>query len=217
MKLSIQGIACDRGDRPVFRDVSLDLPAGRVAHVRGANGSGKSSLLAILAGLLRPSAGDGRLGDLPLGSAAFRANTAYAGHRDALKPTLTLRENLTAWVRILGGRAESIDDAVERYALGPVADTQAGLCSAGERQRAALARVLTLDRPFWVLDEPAATLDSNARETLAGTIADHAHSGGSAVIALHGDLAPEPESTIRLGGPELEAPGEASPSPIPPS
>lgn len=198
MNLSLHGIACERSGRPVFEGVDLELPAGGIAHLRGPNGSGKSSLLAILAGLLRPAAGEGMLGSWRLGEEGFGDLAALSGHRNALKPSLTIRENLRYWIAILGGEARKIESVLERFGLARIANTPAEQCSAGERQRAALARVTAIDRPLWLLDEPTASLDMGGRRLLGGVLRDHASRGGLAVISLHGDLDPFPVATIAL-------------------
>ena len=212
MGLSLRGIACRRAGLPVFSGISLELRAGSIAHVRGPNGSGKSSFLAVIAGLIPLSEGEGNYGEVPLSSGGIAECVAYAGHLDALKPALTLRQNLEAWTRILGGQAGYTDTALNLFALGERADVPAGLCSAGERRRAALARMLASGRPLWLLDEPTASLDTKACACLSDALAEHVSMGGCAVIALHGQLQPEPSNTIWM---DRHAPDRSRDGPFP--
>ncbi len=182
----------------MFAGVDLDLPAGGIAHVRGPNGSGKSSLLAMLAGLIPPAAGSASLDGRQLGRGGFGDLVALAGHQNALKPALTLRENIHAWISILGGDANQVDPALDRFGLARRADVPAERCSAGERQRTALARVVASGRPLWLLDEPTASLDDAAQGQLVDALRDHAASGGLAVVALHGSLDPPPAAAVSL-------------------
>lgn len=182
----------------MFSGVCLDLPAGGIAHLRGPNGAGKSSLLAILAGLIGPSAGHGNFDGRPLKSGGFSDLVALAGHQDALKSALTLRENILAWIYILGGNPRMVDSVMDRFGLTSRANIPAERCSAGERRRAALARVVASDRPLWLLDEPTASLDEVARGCLADALQQHAENGGLAVVSLHAALDPQPAVVVDL-------------------
>ncbi len=194
MELVLQQLACRRGGRTVFAGIDFRLGEGSAALVRGPNGAGKSSLLRIIAGLLPPAGGDVRLGELSLARdrSAVQERVAFAGHLDAVKPALTVAENLGFWAGILGdgrggarGRAAA---ALDRFGLGAIAERPAGQCSAGQRRRLGLARLLVLDRPLWLLDEPTVSLDAASTALVAELVREHAQAGGLALIATHIDL-----------------------------
>lgn len=163
----------------------------------GENGAGKSSLLRMIAGLLPIAAGaielvDGGT-DFPLSE-----QTHYLGHRDALKPSLTVLENLQFWRDYLGGEANGGTASLEKVGLGHTVHLPAAFLSAGQRRRLSIARLLTVKRPVWLLDEPTSALDTNGQTMIAGVMADHLRRGGIILAATHGPLgisAPE----LRIG------------------
>jgi len=177
-----------RGDRIVFEGVGFDLAPGGALLVFGRNGAGKSTLLRILAGLRRPDSGqvlrDGA--DIFADREAHMARVAWLSHQDAVKPGLTVRENLLFAARIQGG---AIGRALERMALEHLADLPARMLSSGQRRRLALARTMLGDRPLWILDEPANGLDAASAALLAAAIAIHRGEGGMVCAATHLDLA----------------------------
>jgi heme exporter protein A len=207
MELVIERLGCRRGGRTVFAGLDFRLPGGSAALVRGPNGAGKSSLLRILAGLLPPAAGDVRLGGASLARdrSALQESVALAGHLDAVKPALTVAENLRVWAGILGAGPERAAAALERFGLAPIADRPAGQCSAGQRRRLGLARLLVQDRPLWLLDEPTVSLDAASAAVVAELVRAHAAAGGMALIATHIDLGLGPVAVL-----DLPAPGAAS-------
>lgn len=198
LRLVGEGLACVRGGREVFDGVSFSLAAGGLMQLRGPNGAGKSSLLRLIAGLVRISAGrldlQGGATDVPLAEQAH-----YVGHLDALKPALSVAENLAFWARMLGGGGSSLDEALERVGIGALAEFPAAVLSAGQRRRLALARLLAADRPVWLLDEPTTALDADGRDRLFELISGHLAGGGVALVATHVDL-PLPAETLTLGG-----------------
>lgn len=193
-----EGLACVRGGREVFDGVSFSLAAGGLLQLRGPNGAGKSSLLRLIAGLVRISAGrldlEGGADDVPLVEQAH-----YVGHLDALKPALSVAENLGFWATMLGGGGRPVGEALETVGIGALADFPAAVLSAGQRRRLALARLLAAGRPVWLLDEPTTALDADGRDRLFGLIAGHLSGGGVALVATHVDL-PLPAETLTLGG-----------------
>ncbi len=195
LTLTVEGLAAERGGRPVFSGLAFTGRAGEALAVVGPNGAGKSTLLRILAGLLRPVAGRVALeppdaGD-PDTPVAERAH--YLGHADALKAALSPRHHLDFAAALLGrpggeGRAATPDEALERVALSHAADLPCGYLSAGQRRRVALARLIVASRPLWLLDEPATALDASAQGVLADMMRDHLAGGGLVVAATHGPL-----------------------------
>ena len=167
-----EGLACLRGERLLFRDLSFSVGPGEACLVRGPNGSGKTSLLRILAGLLRPDAG--RVGGVE--------SVHYCGHSHALNPVLTLRRNMTFWSGLMGG---DVDACAEMVGLGRALDVPAAALSAGQRQRAALARLLLAPRRVWLLDEPTAALDQAGTSLVARMVEDHLATGAIVVAATH--------------------------------
>jgi heme exporter protein A len=192
-------LACERGGREVFRDVSFTLEAGRALALVGPNGAGKSSLLRLTAGLVRPVAGSLKLeGFDPELSVHEQAH--YLGHLDALKPALTVAENLDFWIDALGGApGVSRDAALDQVALARLADLPAQYLSAGQRRRLALARLLVVHRPLWLLDEPTTALDVASQARLFELIAAHLAAGGLVMAATHQPL-PVATTELKLTG-----------------
>jgi heme exporter protein A len=184
-------LATFRGERLVFRDVCFEVAAGGALVLKGPNGSGKSTLLRLIAGLVRAAAG--RLlwnGEDALADLAGQAKrVAYLGHQDAVKPGLTVAENLRFAARISRG---SVAAALEWMGLSALADLPARMLSAGQRRRLALARVALSPSPLWLLDEPTLGLDTGSVERLGTLLADHRARGGLVIAATHLPL-PLPE------------------------
>ncbi|MGB9367190.1 MAG: heme ABC exporter ATP-binding protein CcmA [Xanthobacteraceae bacterium] len=187
MQLSATGLGCIRGSRGVFEGVNLELSSAEALALTGPNGSGKSSLLRLIAGLLRPSAGRIELaGGAPESTIAEQAH--YLGHLDALKPSLTVAENLGFWVRCLGGDIAALPGSLTALGLGGLSGLPAAYLSAGQRRRLSLARLIAAPRPIWLLDEPTSALDTAGQERLAALMRDHLAGGGLIVAATHGPL-----------------------------
>jgi heme exporter protein A len=187
MRLTAHALTCQRGGRIVFADLGFAVDAGEAVQVTGPNGAGKSSLLRLIAGLVRIEEGHLTLeGGDP--EASIGEQCHYCGHQDAFKGSLTVAENLAFWTRYLGGGGQGPEAAMERLGIGHLAALPAGYLSAGQRRRLALARLLTVTRPIWLLDEPTAALDLASQRVLAGIMADHVASGGLILAATHGPL-----------------------------
>lgn len=188
--LTATGLGCIRGERRVFAHLDFAVAPGNALLLSGANGSGKSSLLRILAGLLPAAEGtlhwnEANVADDP---DAHRARLAYIGHADPVKPALTVTENLDFWAR-LHGHGPDIAPALARFRIEQLADIPARYLSAGQRRRLTLARLALAGAAgpkLWLLDEPAAGLDPDAVTLLAEAIRHHLSQDGIAVIASHG-------------------------------
>jgi heme exporter protein A len=179
-------LACIRSERIVFEGLDFAVAPGAALVLTGANGSGKSSLLRIMAGIARPAAGalvwQGRpVGDDP---EAFFGDIHYLGHRDAVKAALTVRENL-AFHAALRGATGSVDAALDRVGLAALAEMPARLLSAGQTRRLALARLFASPAPLWLLDEPTIALDRASVEAVMEAIAAHRASGGTVVASTN--------------------------------
>jgi heme exporter protein A len=182
--LEAQDLACRRGERAIFAGLSFRLAPGEALLLLGANGSGKSSLLRLLAGLLAPAEGrllwDGT--DALADRAAHATRLRYLAHQEALKPSLTATENLDFFARLWGGTPAA---ALARLDLSPLADLPVRLLSAGQRRRLALARLALAPVPLWLLDEPTLGLDAAAVGRLGGLLASHRAAGGMVLAATH--------------------------------
>jgi heme exporter protein A len=201
MRLSASELVCIRGGRTVFRSLSFALGAGVALVVTGPNGAGKSSLLRLVAGLVHPAQGrlalDGGDPELTIGEQAH-----YLGHQDALKPSLSVRENLTFWAAFLGGTGArfKVDAALADVGLEQLAALPALYLSAGQRRRLSLARLIAVPRPIWLLDEPTSALDAAAQGRLADLMRAHLAGGGLILAATHGPLGLEGTQELKLGG-----------------
>jgi heme exporter protein A len=194
MRLTVTDLAAERGGRPVLAGLSFSLAARGLLAVTGPNGAGKSTLLRLIAGLLTPAAGTVAFDPEPAG-----AYLHYLGHADGLKTALTVEQNLTFWQRVWGGG--DIETALARVGLVSLAGISAGALSAGQRRRVAIARLLLVQRPLWLLDEPATALDESAEAMLGALIGEHIQGGGMAVVATHRPLPIAPTATLALGNP----------------
>ncbi|WP_316013999.1 heme ABC exporter ATP-binding protein CcmA [Roseobacter sp. HKCCA0434] len=179
--LILDNLSVARAGGRIVSDVSFEVAPGTALALRGPNGVGKSTLLRALAGLL-PATGTARLGDRQLGSDDWVDAIAHAGHRDAIKAALSVRENLAFWAALLGG---DVDTALAAFDLAPLADRPAGLCSAGQKRRLGLARLALGHRSLWLLDEPTVSLDAGHVARFAELLRAHLDRGGLAVIATH--------------------------------
>jgi heme exporter protein A len=200
MRLSATNLACRRGGREVFTAISFALASGEMLVVTGRNGAGKSSLLRTVAGLLRLAGGslvlDGGDPELTLAEQAH-----YLGHQDALKPALSVSENLRFWSGFFGGKDAGSAPALAAVGLDALADLPAAYLSAGQRRRLSIARLLAVKRPIWLLDEPMSTLDAAAQEHLARFMRTHLIEGGLILAATHGPLGIGAAQELRLGEP----------------
>jgi heme exporter protein A len=197
MRLEASELGCVRGGREVFSGVGFAVGGGEALVVTGRNGAGKSSLLRLIAGLVRIAAGrltlTGGDQDLPLAEQVH-----YLGHQDALKPSLTVAENLDFWTRYLAGADINISEALAAGGIDAVANLPAGYLSAGQRRRLSIARLVAVKRPVWLLDEPMSALDRAAQQRLAELMRGHLAGGGIIVAAAHGEIGLEKAKELRL-------------------
>jgi heme exporter protein A len=186
--LAFRDVTCVRGGRVLFEGLSFALEPGGAVLVTGANGSGKSSLIRVAAGLLQPAAGtvEGEPARTLLAEAA------------SLDEELPLAKALGFWAR-LDGRTDAVADALTALRLSDLADIPVRLLSTGQRRRAAFVRVVASGAPVWLLDEPANGLDAAALELLEAAIAQHRLNGGAVLVASHTSIALPDAHLVELG------------------
>lgn len=194
------GLACRRGGRLVFAGLNFSVASGEAIVLRGPNGSGKTTLLRLMAGLTRMSGGQlawngTEIDDFEAHSARLR----FVGHLDAVKPALTVAENLEFWRNLWGDPLQDVHRAAQKLGLGPLSDFPARLLSAGQRHRLSLARLLVAPAPLWLLDEPGNALDESSLQALAAIIADHRTRGGMVMIASHGATVVDSGAVLDVG------------------
>jgi heme exporter protein A len=183
-------LQCERGHRRLFDQLSFGLDAGCCMHIAGDNGAGKTSLLRILCGLLRPTFGEVRWQGRPIAQVRdeYGADLVYVGHLNGVKDDLTATENLRTWAAMAGLRvdADRLEQALRLLAIERFAQWPAGQLSQGQKRRIGLAR-LTVARQarVWILDEPFNALDRNGVEILNRLIAERVGSGGAVVLTTH--------------------------------
>lgn len=196
MTLTGANLTLERGGRTVFRNVSFALKAGELLQLTGPNGSGKSSLLRLIAGLNEQTDGfvalTGGHADLTIGQQAH-----YVAHQEPVKAALSVFENLAFWRDFLGGG--DVGEALGAFDLKRLSSYPAGLLSAGQKRRLALARIVLVPRALWLLDEPTVGLDTASLERLVRIEGEHLARGGMIVAATHVPLGREPDARLELG------------------
>jgi heme exporter protein A len=202
MRLSGRGVRCVRGGREVFSALGFEAASGEALAITGANGTGKTSLLRMIAGLLTVAGGsiglEGGEAELTLPEQAH-----YLGHRDALKPALSVIENLAFWRDFLGGEAldarEDLRESLDAVGLDHAIHLPAAYLSAGQRRRLSIARLLAVRRPIWLLDEPTNALDTAGQSLFSSLMGNHLERGGLIVAATHAPLGITARE-LRIGG-----------------
>ncbi len=197
--LSIRSLRCVRGPRVLINDLSIEVAAGHGLIITGPNGAGKSTLIRTIAGWFRPDRGEVSLigGDE---EKTIAEQCHVIGHLNAVKMQLSVEENL-AFIERYFGAAQAGAAALERFGLGAIRRVPAAFLSAGQKRRLALARLVMVKRPLWLLDEPAVSLDAAGQELLVALIREHLEGGGIVVAATHTPLDFAPAAELRLGRP----------------
>jgi len=196
-------LECVRGERRLFRDVGFELDPGTLLHVQGRNGSGKTSLLRMVCGLLAPAAGEILWNgtDIRAAAEAYRGELLYLGHQNAIKDDLTAVENLIVSETLAEApvTARSARESLARLGLAGYEDLPTRVLSQGQKRRVALARLLFRERSrLWVLDEPFVALDPHAVQEVAAIIADQLGGGGIVLYTTHQDVALTAPQRIEL-------------------
>ena len=201
MKLVVDNMSLARAGRTIVSAVSLELLAGEALIVTGENGSGKSTTLRGIAGLLPPELGSislfdetGKVFENPV-----REYCHYLGHQNGMKPALSVRENLDFWQGFMGEAHLNVEEALDEVDLIHAIDLPFSYLSAGQKRRVALARLLVSDRPVWILDEPTTGLDAPSVKLFANLARSFCGDGGILIAATHHPLGMKNSKTLEIG------------------
>lgn len=194
MKLVVENLGVERGEEPILSALSFSVESGQALEISGDNGSGKSTLLMALAGLL-PSVGgtielldrDPEFDDIPLPELCH-----LLGAENAMKPTLSVEDNLTFWRSYHGAPHLEVDEALEMVGLGGLQSVPFGHLSTGQRRRIGICRLLVSWRPIWLLDEPTSGLDGHSVKQFSKLMQAHLQDDGMIVAATHLPLGLDP-------------------------
>lgn len=180
MLLSATALCISRGDRRLLSHLDFAVSAGDVLHLKGRNGAGKSTLIEVLVGLRAPQSGELHRAD--------PASLHWIGHRNALNADLSVEENLRSWCQQQGLGTHALVPAMDRLGLGKLRHRPVRALSAGQRRRSALARLLLVPRPLWLLDEPLSSLDAEGLTLLGQLMNEHVAGEGAIVVTSHQSL-----------------------------
>jgi heme exporter protein A len=190
-KLSASDLTLIRGERCLFTGLSFALESGELLLLEGQNGSGKTSLLRAMVGMLELESGEIRWNGEPIHDVrqSYFQSLVWTGHRVGLKADLTLIENLKFEAQLRPTSSADFKAILERLGIDRLKKLPVRSLSAGQQRRVALARVLLSDAPLWLMDEPFTNLDKSGRELVTEIVAKHVMSGGMCVVAAHQDVA----------------------------
>ena len=187
VQVDIADLAIERGGQRLFSGLSAQVSSGKALALSGRNGTGKTSLLRAIAGLLRPATGTIGFGELDPAEARAR-DLHLLGHLDGLKASQTVAEELSFWSALLGGEGQGVARGLDRLGLSRLKDLEIRRLSAGQRRRVALARLIVVPRHLWLLDEPLSPLDADWRSRVGEIMGAHLGSGGLIIAAVHDRL-----------------------------
>ncbi|MER9951016.1 heme ABC exporter ATP-binding protein CcmA [Mesorhizobium sp. M0047] len=205
MRLIAENLGGERGGDTVFSRIGFALEDGQALVVTGPNGSGKSTLLRVIAGLLPVAEGSVKIEGVTKiedGGEAFPSIASachYLSHQNAMKPALSVAENLRFWRDFNGDGQLDVEEALESVGLGGIGHLPFGYLSTGQRRRAAIAKLLVSHRPLWLLDEPTAGLDRASEARFSGLMMRHCKEGGMIVAATHLPLGIEGAAELVMG------------------
>lgn len=199
-----QDLVCIRGERLVFSKLDFTLESGGCLTLIGHNGAGKSSLLRMMAGLLHPADGVMSWDGAPVQDDMdeHRERLHYVGHHDAIKPVLSVEENLKFWAGLRSDASEAqanFKEALDIFSIGHLIDVPGRFLSAGQKRRANLARIIASKSPLWLLDEPTTALDKESIKKLENVIETHRAKGGMVVLSTHSDMDIDNQQILNVG------------------
>lgn len=200
-RILLNNVSCMRNAQTILRHINVSVHDGGALVLTGANGSGKTTFLRMLAGFSRPSAGEVLWNGHDITEAGvfqqYKLQLNWLSLKDAIKDKLTVLDNVQ-WFELLEGKYGKAKDAIELMGLGRLMNEKARMLSMGQRKRLQLARVLAIDRPIWLLDEPSVALDAEGVKLLEYIIAEHRKNGGIVFMATHLPIETEDAMVLRL-------------------
>ncbi|KAL5537785.1 hypothetical protein UlMin_045381 [Ulmus minor] len=200
-RLILKNVSCMRNAQQILRNVNISLHDGGALVLTGANGSGKTTFLRMLAGFSRPSAGEILWNGHDITKSGvfhqYKLQLNWLSLKDAIKDRISVLDNVQ-WFEVLEGKMGKSLPALQVMGLGRLAKEKARMLSMGQRKRLQLARLLAIDRPIWLLDEPSVALDDEGVKLLEHIIAEHRKNGGIVIVTTHLPIQIEDAMLLRL-------------------